>query len=96
MKPNISYQKGKNYKMKAFIKIAIVTLIMLALSFGLIQIYKANQEYQMSKWNNGVCRNCGIGNMVFTSATYIRNNGNEYYYTCDNCGHTAAFNRIMK
>lgn len=82
--------------MKTFIKIAIATLIMSALGFGLIQAYKANQKYQMSKWNNGVCRYCGIGNMVFTSATHIHNSGNEYYYTCDNCGHTAVFSRIMK
>lgn len=82
--------------MKTFIKIAIAILIVFALGFGLIQTYKANQEYQMSKWNNGVCRYCGIGNMVFASATYIRNGGNKYYYTCDNCGHIAIFSRIMK
>lgn len=82
--------------MKQFIKAIIVIIILSLFAFGVITTYKANQEYQMSKWNNGMCSDCGIGNMVFISATYIHNNGNEYYYTCNNCGHTIQMNRLMK
>lgn len=82
--------------MKTFIKIVITILIMSTIGFGLIQTCKINQKYQMSKWNNGICNKCNIGNMIFTSATCSRYNDKEYYYTCDNCGHTVVFSQIMK
>lgn len=46
-------------------------------------------------WNNGICIECN-GEMQFSGASHLRNSGNLYYYTCENCGHTIEVHSIKK
>ena len=73
-----------------------VVVVAIAAVIGLTVGIKAcagSNDY--SKWNNGVCTECG-GEYEFTSATAVRGWGSEYYYTCEDCGHTIKTQRIMK
>ena len=51
---------------------------------------KAEIEY----YNNGICTICG-GEYEFAGGSRYRNHS-EYYYTCENCGHTITTSSIMK
>lgn len=83
--------------MKQFIKAIVITIILaLFVFFGAVKTYKAQQKYWASKWNNGICSDCGVGDMIFTGATHIYRSGDKYYYTCNNCGHTVQMNKLMK
>lgn len=48
-------------------------------------IHEAKQS--VAAYNHGICTECG-GDYRFTSAVHLRNGGDRYYYTCQNCGHT--------
>lgn len=60
----------------------IVIPIVIGIIGGTIEGNQSKRAY-----NNGICSECG-GNYKFVSATYIGNNSNEYYYSCENCGYT--------
>lgn len=51
---------------------------------------KAEIEY----YNNGICTICG-GEYEFSGATRCRDSS-EYFYTCEDCGHTIRTSKIMK
>ena len=72
------------------ILIILVGIIALAVFGTLAEVKSANAH-----WNNGVCENCG-GEYKFSSAVHIRNSGDYYYYTCEDCGHTIKTHDIMK
>lgn len=57
----------------------------------------ANHESKVSKenYNNGICSECG-GEYRFTSAQHIKNSGDRYYYTCEDCGHTVMTFSLQK
>ena len=59
-------------------------------------IFIASHEASTSRenYNNGVCVECG-GEYRFTSAQHIKNGGDRYYYTCENCGHTVMTFQLM-
>lgn len=58
-----------------------ITVGMIALGFGICAVEAKMDE---SVWNGGICQ-CG-GEFTFSSADHLRNGGNLYYYTCNNCG----------
>ena len=71
----------------------IAILVALAISFGVATMLYKEQEGNHDRWNNGIC-DCG-GEYQFSSATNYRGS-RDYYYTCDECGHTERFSQIMK
>lgn len=71
----------------------VAILVALAISFGIATLLYQEQESNHDRWNNGICE-CG-GEYQFSSATNYRGS-RDYYYTCDECGHTERFSQIMK
>lgn len=71
----------------------IAILVALVISFGVATLLYKEQESNHDRWNNGYCE-CG-GQYQFSSATNYRGS-KDYYYTCDECGHTEEFSQIMK
>ena len=72
----------------------IVILVALAISFGVATLLYKNAEGNYDRWNNGIHIDCG-GEYQFSGATKSFSSEN-YYYTCDKCGHTEEFSSIMK
>lgn len=73
----------------------IVCIIALAVSFIFAWAEFSQGEDDVEHWNNGICTKCENGSYEFTSATRYKTI-EEYYYTCDNCGHTEKFSHLMK
>lgn len=71
----------------------IASLCVLAVTFGLTVLMYSEAQSSNDRWNNGYCE-CG-GQYQFSSATHWRTS-KDYYYTCDKCGHTEEFSKIMK
>ena len=71
----------------------IAILVALAIAFGVATLLYKDAEGNHDRWNNGYCE-CG-GQYQFSSATNWRGSKN-YYYTCDECGHTEEFSHLMK
>ena len=67
--------------------------LMIAIGFGVATLLYKEQESNHDRWNNGYCE-CG-GQYQFSSATNYRGS-KDYYYTCDECGHTERFSSIMR
>lgn len=64
-----------------FIVFVFITIV-LAIIGGTIEANQSEEEY-----NNGICSECG-GHYKFVSSSYIRNDSDEYYYSCEDCGYT--------
>lgn len=70
---------------------AVIAVAIIALFIGAcLDQKKAEVEY----YNNGICTICG-GEYEFSGATRYRNYS-EYFYTCEDCGHTIQTSEIMK
>lgn len=52
------------------------------------------KKIEVEYYNDGICTICG-GEYEFAGGSRYRNNS-EYYYTCENCGHTITASSIMK
>lgn len=74
------------FKLFLFFGLPIVLLI------GVLTIESKNDT---KIWNNGICIECNE-EMQFSGASHLRNGGNLYYYTCENCGHTIEIHSIRK
>ena len=72
----------------------IAVLVALAIAFGVATLLYKNAEGNYDRWNNGIHIDCG-GEYQFSGATKSFSSEN-YYYTCDKCGHTEEFSSIMK
>lgn len=83
-------KKIKEYGTETIFMVAIIILMILA-------VIVANYENKQGEknYNNGICTECG-GNYYFIDMEHIRNGGDEYYYSCDKCGHTITTTHLMK
>lgn len=68
-------------------------ILALTLAFGTSLILCLQDEEQAERWNEGICE-CG-GTYEFTAAARSAM-GTTYYYTCNECGHTESFGKIMR
>lgn len=46
-------------------------------------------------WNNGICEVCG-GDYKFKCAVHLKNGGDTFYYSCEDCDHTINTRSLMK
>lgn len=81
--------------MKDFFR-ALIIFIFIG-SFITLAIFGIFNEIKQSNihWNNGICEDCG-GEYKFSGVTHVKNAGDYYYYTCEECGHTIKTCKIMK
>ena len=80
---------------KSIVGKIIACFIALALSFAFAWADFAQDEDDVERFNDGICTVCHNGSYEFTSASRYKTI-EEYYYTCDNCGHTEKFSHLMK
>lgn len=73
----------------------IACIIALVVSFTFAFAECSRDESEIDRWNNGICIACDSGSYEFTSATRYGSQ-KDFYYTCDNCGHTEKFSHLMK
>lgn len=64
------------------------------LGIGLLLAFGSQYDADIERWSNGHCEECS-GVLEFTGGSSWRN-FHEYYYTCDECGHTEKFSHLMK
>ena len=77
--------------LRDFFRLFLIFLPFVLLAIGLTIESKSDEKI----WNNGVCIECNE-EMKFSGASPLRNGGNLYYYTCENCGHTIEVHSIRK
>lgn len=73
---------------------AITIFVALVIAFIFSALLFKNAEYNIDKWNDGTHIDCG-GTYQLTTATEYRGS-KSFYYTCDKCGHTEEFSRLMR
>lgn len=81
---------GRDYWYQRIIGFIIGVL----LGIGFLFVWNAQHNGAVERWNNGQCEECG-GSLEFSNATNWRGS-HEYYYTCNECGHTEMFVEMMK
>lgn len=62
-------------------------------SFGISSLFFISQAGETERWNGGICTNCGGTYELSGVSGHPTAN---FYYTCDNCGHTVRFTQIMR
>lgn len=77
----------------SFMKKIIAALGVLVITLGLTVLIFQNCQNENKIWNNGICE-CG-GFYRLSAASNYRTS-KHFYYTCDSCGHTEEFSKIMK
>lgn len=74
-------------------KKTIACLCVLVVTFGFAIVKYMNDESINNRWNGGIC-NCG--GVYELSAASQSHASKSFYYTCDSCGYTEEFSRLMK
>lgn len=80
---------------EAFFQMVKFTLIIAVIILIIVGLPLIEKKYDKEAYNDGICTECE-GNYVFSGATHIKNSGDDYYYTCDKCGHTIKTHSLMK
>ena len=70
---------------------AVIAVAIIVLFIG---AYLDQNKIEVEYYNDGICTICG-GEYEFAGGSRYRN-CSEYYYTCENCGHTITTSSIMK
>lgn len=65
-----------------FLALFFIAVIMVGTIAGIHEEKTSKENY-----NNGICSICG-GQYRFESAVHIKSQGDRYFYTCQECGHT--------
>ena len=65
-------------------KSLIMIIISLVIGFSITAIFRIESKIEEKQWNNGICPTCQK-EWKFVNATHIRNEGDIYYYTCEEC-----------
>ena len=73
--------------------IGIVLAAMIGFSIGGLIIMQRKGDDKA--WNNGYCTECNKP-YKFVNKVCHKNNSDEYYYTCDNCGHTIMIHGLRE
>lgn len=71
----------------------IACLCVLVITCGITAMMFHEDENAVDRWNDGICK-CG-GTYEFSACSQYRTS-EYFYYTCDTCGHTEEFPRLMK
>lgn len=80
---------------KDTLKVMLILIIFAGILTGLIFVIGSEADKSKDLYNNGICTECG-GRYRFSSATHLKNGGDYFYYSCEDCDHTIRTNIIMK
>jgi DNA-directed RNA polymerase subunit RPC12/RpoP len=85
---SIAILAPETIKMKIILSIIVIAVCLGTVFIELNEVKTADEEY-----NNSICTECG-GHFEFSGGSQYKSH-HEYYYTCDNCGHTIITNHVM-
>ena len=71
---------------KTILKVIAIILIASLVGFGIAGLMWMEHKGDTQSWNNGICP-CGE-EWRLVSVDHLKNGGDLYYYTCDNCHRT--------
>ena len=77
------------------IKWIVGIIIAIAIGCGLGTLINLDNKDNDKAWNNGYCTECN-GNYKLVSVVGYRNSSDEYYYSCDKCGHVIVLNGLRE
>lgn len=80
---------------KPIVKWIIGIILAVAIGCGIGGLFTLQSKDDDEAWNNGYCTECNEP-YRFTNKVHYKNSGDEYYYTCDNCGHTIATHSLRE
>ena len=68
----------------------IICVIGLAIGLSCAEAYS-----DKTAWNGGHCAECG-GSYELSGVSHVRNGGDLFYYSCEECGDTIRTHHAMK
>ena len=77
------------------VKWIVGIIIAIAIGCGASGLATLQIKGDNDAWNNGYCTECNTP-YKFTNSVHHRNSDDEYYYTCDNCGHTIVIHSLKE
>lgn len=80
---------------KPIVKWIIGIVLAVAIGCGIGGLITLQTKGDDKTWNNGYCTECNEP-YKFVNKVHHRNGGDEYYYTCDNCGHTIVIHGLRE
>lgn len=80
---------------KSIVKWIMGIILAIAIGCGIGGLVTLQNKDDDEVWNNGYCTECNEP-YKFTSTVHHRNSNDEYYYTCDNCGHTIILHTLKE
>lgn len=70
-------------------------ILAVAIGCGISGLATLQMKGDDEAWNNGYCTECNEP-YRFANAVHHKNSDDEYYYTCDNCGHTIVIHGLRE
>lgn len=80
---------------KSIVKWIMGIILAIAIGCGVGGLITLQNKGDDEVWNNGYCTECDKP-YKFSSVIHHRNSDDEYYYTCDNCGHTIVIHGLRE
>jgi hypothetical protein len=80
---------------KSIIKWIMGIILAIAIGCGIGGLVTLQNKDDDEAWNNGYCTECNKP-YKFTSTVHHRSGDDEYYYTCDKCGHTIVTHSLKE
>lgn len=79
---------------KMLFKMVTFTFVLAIIIVIIVCVCLLDKKKDEKNYNNGICTECG-GDYIFSSAAHVLG-GDNYYYTCNKCGHTIKTDGLMK
>lgn len=80
---------------KPIAKCIIAVILAATIGFSIGGLITLQRKGDDEAWNNGYCTECNKP-YKFVNKVCHKNNSDEYYYTCDNCGHTIVIHGLRE
>lgn len=80
---------------KPVVKWIVGIILAITIGCGISGLVTLQNKGDDEAWNNGYCTECNEP-YRFANAVHHKNGDDEYYYTCDNCGHTIVIHGLRE
>lgn len=80
---------------KPVVKWMVGIILAIAIGCGISGLITLQNKGDDEAWNNGYCTECNEP-YRFVNVVYHKSSDDEYYYTCDDCGHTIIIHNLRE
>ena len=77
------------------VRLTVTLIVASIIGTGIAGLFALETKMDEEQYNEGVCVYCD-GNYKLTSVDHLKNGGELYYYSCNNCGDVIRTHRNMK